>query len=239
MFSADVCDYTPHKAVLNKRRLARVRLPLLGQILNTINMAKASGSTRTKYPSKSKVEDYISESQYKSLVDAIAKNDIPNNDLWEQLSKEQQELALMEAGFSGAITDDLENGTVYIEEKKDDLVSSFQEDLVNEMQGYGMDDSTSWTILYKDGSKKYLSHDMENDFDTVHITKDMYKQAYNNAKSALQISKVAAIIKSDGYDQPRYYVAKGGEKQMHDYGFEFWKKGRGEKKRNYIQDDWI
>ena len=151
----------------------------------------------------------------------------------------KEELALMEAGFSGAITDDLENGTVYIEAEKNDLVSSFQEDLVNEMQGYGMDDSTSWTILYKDGSKKYLSHDMENDFDDTHITKGMYKQAYTNAKNALKLSNVAAIIKSDGYEQPRYYVAKGGEKQMRDYGFEFWKKGRGEKKRNYIQDDWV
>lgn len=204
-------------------------------------MAKASGGTRTKYPSKNNGggNDYMTESQYQSLVNAIAKNDIPNNDLWEQLSKEQQELALMEAGFSGAITDDLENGTVYVEAKKDDLISSFQEDLVNEMQGYGMDDSTSWTILYKDGNKKYLSHDMGNDFDSTHITKGMYKQAYTNAKSALQISKVAAIIKSDGYDQPKYYVAKGGEKQMHDYGFEFWKHGKGEKKRNYLQDDWI
>ena len=201
-------------------------------------MAKGSGGTRAKKPSK-KSSDYISENQYQSLVDSINKNEIPNNDLWEQLSKEQQELALMEAAFSGAITDDLEHGTVYIEAEKNDLVSSFQEDLVNEMQGYGMDDSTSWTILYKDGSKKYLSHDMENDFDDTHITKGMFKQAYTNAKNALKISNVAAIIKSDGYEQPRYYIAKGGEKQMRDYGFEFWKKGRGEKKRNYIQDDWV
>lgn len=202
-------------------------------------MAKTSGGVRNQKSPNKINNDYLSESQYKSLVDAIAKNDIPNNDLWESLSDEQQELALMEAGFTGAITDDLSNGTVYIPAMKDDMVSRFQEDLVNEMQGYGMDDSTSWTILYKDGSKKYLNHDIENDFDGVHITKGMYKQAYTNAKNALQISKVAAIIKTDGYDQPRYYVAKGGEKQMHDYGFEFWKKGRGEKKRNYIQDDWI
>ncbi len=183
-------------------------------------MAKASGGTRKSSP-KSNNNDFITQSQYESLVDAIAKNDIPNNDLWEQLSKEQQELALMEAGFSGVITDDLENGTVYVQATKDELVSNFQEDLVNEMQGYGMEDSTMWTILYKDGSKKYLDHDNYNDFDNVHITKGMYKQAYTNAKNALQLSKVAAIIKSDGYDQPKYYVAKGGEKQMHDYGFGF------------------
>lgn len=201
-------------------------------------MVKSSGGTRAKKPTNNS-SDYLSESQYQSLVKSIAKNDIPNTDLWEQLSKEQQELALMEAGFSGAITDELENGTVYIEAEKKDLVFSFQEDLVNEMEGYGMDDSTSWTILYKDGSKKYLSHDMENDFADTHITKNMSKQAYTNAKNALKLSKVAAIIRTDGYDQPQYYVAKGGEKQMRDYGFEFWKNGRGEKQRNYIQDDWV
>ena len=76
-------------------------------------MAKSSGGTRAKKPTNNS-SDYLSESQYQSLVKSIAKNDIPDTDLWEQLSKEQQELALMEAGFSGAITDELENGTVYI-----------------------------------------------------------------------------------------------------------------------------
>ena len=51
-------------------------------------MAKASGGTRAKKPSN-KSSDYISENQYQSLVDSINKNEIPNNDLWEQLSKEQ------------------------------------------------------------------------------------------------------------------------------------------------------
>ena len=50
-------------------------------------MAKASGGTRAKKPSN-KSSDYISENQYQSLVDSINKNEIPNNDLWEQLSKE-------------------------------------------------------------------------------------------------------------------------------------------------------
>lgn len=143
----------------------------------------------------------------------------------------------MEAGFTGAISDDLSDGTIYYQESKDNIVSRFTEALVNEMQGYGINDEF-YTVLYKDGNKKYLD-EMNNDFDKAHITKYMYKQAYTNAKNALQLSKVAAIIVSDGFDQPRYYVAKGGERQMRDYGFEFWKNGRGEKKRDYIQDDWI
>lgn len=163
-----------------------------------------------------------------AMVNAIAKNEIPNNDLWESLSDEQQELALMEAGFSGAISDDLENGTVYIAKNKNDLVPVFQDDLVNKMQGLGLDDSVEWTVLYKNGSKKHLNA-LENDFDDTHITTSMYKQAYANAKNALKLRQVAAIIRTDGYGQPWYYVAKGGEKQMRDYGFEFWKHGEREK----------
>ena len=162
---------------------------------------------------------------------------MPDHDTWEKLSLEQQEVALMQAGFSGAVSDDLTEGTMYIPTSKDSIVTQFVESLVNEMQGYGIKDE-SYTVLYKNGDKKYLD-EMTNDFGNAHITDKMYKQAYTNAKNALQISKVAAIIKSDAFDQPRYYVAKGGEKQMQDYGSEFWNNGKGEKKRDYIQDDWL
>lgn len=153
------------------------------------------------------------------------------------LNSEQKEVALMTAGFTGAISDDIEDGTMYIPTTKDNIVAQFQDTLVNAMQGYQVLDEF-YTVLYKDGSRRYLD-ETTNDFDFAHITKNMGKQAYTNAKSALQLSKVAAIIRSDAFDQPRYYVAKGGEQQMRDYGFEFWKSGRGEKKRDYIQDDWI
>ena len=199
-------------------------------------MAKASGNTRMSSPNRGG-NDYLSESEYQSLVNSVANKEDIEREKWEILSDEQQELALMEAGFTGAISDDLSDGTIYYQESKDNIVSRFTEALVNEMQGYGINDEF-YTVLYKDGSKKYLD-EMNNDFDKAHITKYMYKQAYTNAKNALQLSKVAAIIVSDGFDQPRYYVAKGGEQQMRDYGFEFWKNGRGEKKRAYIQDDWI
>lgn len=200
-------------------------------------MAKASGGTRTKLPVNKGRNEGVSDSQYQSMINAVAKNDTPNHDVWEQLSQEQQELVLMQAGFSGAISDDLVDGTMYIPASKDNMVTQFVESLVNEMQGYGIKDEF-YTVLYKDGSAKYLD-ELTNDFDSVNITDKMYKQAYTNAKNALQLSKVAAIIKSDAFEQPRYYVAKGGEQQMRNYGFEFWKNGMGEKQRDYIQGDWI
>lgn len=202
-------------------------------------MAKASGGTRTKTPNKEYNADGITGKQWDSLVKTIANGDIPDIDLWDELNQEQHQTILMEAGFSGAISDDLDQGQIYLPIYKKDIVAEFQDALVNEMQGYGMDDSTSYTVLYKDGTRKYLSHDMENDFEDTKISVKMPKQSYTNAKNALKISNVAAIIRSDGYGQPRYYVAKGGEQAMRDYGFEFWKGGKGEKKRDYIQDDWI
>ena len=93
-------------------------------------------------------------------------------------------------------------------------------------------------IRLQDGSKKYLD-ETSNDFADAHITNNMVKQAYTNAKRALRLGSVAAIIRTDAGGQPTFYLAKGGEQRMREYGFELWKNGRGEKKRDYIQDDWI
>lgn len=75
--------------------------------------------------------------------------------------------------------------------------------------------------------------------DKYDYTNNMVKQAYTNAKKALRLGSVAAIIRTDAGGQPTFYLAKGGEQRMREYGFELWKNGRGEKKRDYIQDDWI
>lgn len=201
-------------------------------------MAKNSGNTRRKNPSTSVNEqEGLSQRQWDAIVSGIAKSGDIDYDQWQELDQEQQELALMEAGFTGAISDDLGDATLYLPESKDNMVAWFQDDLVNEMWGHQIQD-ISWTVLYKDGSKKYLD-ETSNDFADAHITNNMVKQAYTNAKKALRLGSVAAIIRTDAGGQPTFYLAKGGEQRMREYGFELWKNGRGEKKRDYIQDDWI
>ena len=206
-------------------------------------MGKQSGGTRKKGSnSASQTDNYLTDAEYRSVIDDISNKDIPNNDAWLKMSQEQRELALMEAGFSGAISDDFDNGVLYNEVSKESIIDLVRDDIVNRSlndDNY-FDDSISIHILYKDGTRKYID-EFTNDFDDVHITNNMsYKGQKAAAQNGLKISKVDAIIRSDGYDQPRYYVAKGYEKQLKDYaGFEFWKKGRGEKKRDYIQDDWV
>lgn len=183
-------------------------------------MAKGSGSTRITSPSYSK----ITGGNQHALIDAIAKGDIPSFDSWVSLSSQQQKSILAKANFNGATSDDLSDGTVYIEDTKDHIVALFQDTLVNLMQGHGIQDEF-YTVLYKDGSKRYLD-ESTNDFEHAKITDNMGKQAYTNAKNVIQLSKVAAIIRSDADGQPHYYLAKGGEQQMHNYGFDFWKNGK-------------
>lgn len=53
-----------------------------------------------------------------------------------------------------------------------------------------------------------------------------YKQSYINAKAAIHKSDVAFVIYYGANGQPSYTVRKGGEKEMRDYGFDFWEKGK-------------
>lgn len=205
-------------------------------------MAKGSGGTRLKSPSERK-QDWLSESEYSQIVDNIAKGESLDFDKWQILNEDQQALALMEAGFTGAV-DDINSGMLYYPDTKKNMVELFVDDLVNEMSGTGMDDSTTYSILYNDGTRKYLSNDDPSDFVSNNkIRSGFTKKIYSDAKNALKISKVEAIIRSDGYNQPTYYISKGnttdGETAMRKYGFELWKNGRGDKKRDYIQDDWV
>lgn len=181
---------------------------------------------------------YITQDEMDEVISSIEKQETINYELTSKMDVAQIELALMIAGFTRVISDTVENGTLFYPIEKEELISWFIDELSSEMEGYGLPESF-WTVLYKDGSKKYLN-DTQNDFTVGRYTKTASKQNYVRAKSALHLREVAAIIREDGYDQPRYFVNKGCEQQMRDYGFEFWNEGRGENNvRNYIQDDWV
>ena len=206
-------------------------------------MAKTSGGVRggnTARETEQKGPSY--EEKYNALLDDIAKGRAFLSDIWDDMNQDQRELALMEAGFSGLIGEDLDMGNLYYAGDKDALLSRLEEDIVNENDpAYGMDDSTSWTIRYTDGRTRSLSRGMDNDFEIKMSAAGSYSANYRKARSAIQVSKVAWILKSDGYDQPEYYVRNDAAMaDLKKYGgFERWKNGRGEKRRNYIQDDWV
>ena len=215
-------------------------------------MAKASGNTRARTPRAAippaTERDWYTEAEEAAIIDTIHKGGFVNfgnnSVIWTDIiNKDQRELMLMQAGFTGMTVDDEleENGTIYVPASKNDLVREIQEDLVNLWTGFQMDDTTSYTIGYKDGTTVNISQDF-NEVDPVRpLTQNqLVKTHYDIAKQSLKTRDIAWIIKSDGYDEPRYYVANGGKNSLREYGgFEFWENGRGEKRREYIQDDWI
>lgn len=214
-------------------------------------MAKSSGGTRNKKPINNPAATQFERNLTPALMDAIADRiakggyvtfERAEANAWEDMTLDERELTLMLAGFTGLTNDELDgNGTLYVPIDKKQLVEEFQEALTNEMGFHGMDDSTIFTIGYKDGSRKYLS-EMENDFEDSGITTSQSSRTqWEKAKAALKLRDVAYIIRSDGYQEPNYWVnGADGMRQLKQYGgFEEWKKGRGEKSRQYIQDDWI
>lgn len=174
------------------------------------------------------------------LTDAIFKGENFDYNFWDGLTTEQKELALMQGGFTGLIGDDFENGMLYYPtEDKKHLLSWMADDIANSNDVYGMDDSVHWTVKYTDGTTKNLS---EGDSDYYEDWRGK-SSAFTKRRTAqlIQTSKIAWILRTDGYDQPSYWVKD--EKALASLkkygGFERWKKGRGEKRRDYVQDDWI
>ncbi len=154
----------------------------------------------------------------------------------------QRELTLMMAGFTGLTNEELEtNGTLYFPVAKEEILPWLIEALVNELQYYGMMDDLMFTIGYKDGTVRTYSHG-DCDFTPKRpLTTNQYGRTQDRIiRSSLDIRNIAYIIMTDGYQEPIYHATKEGLSALKEYGgFEEWRDGRGEKQRDYIQDDWI
>ena len=193
-------------------------------------------------------EYYTPEQQYK-IAEIIHKGKFVYFDdkklihVWnEVMDLEHRELTLMMAGFTGLTNEELEtNGTLYFPITKEDVLSLLSEALLNEFLGYGMDDSYMFTIGYKDGTIKTYSHG-DCDFTPKRpLTNYQYGRTQEKIiRSSLHLRDIAFIVMSDGYEEPVYYTTKEGLTALKKYGdFEEWHDGRGEKQRDYIQNDWI
>ena len=201
-------------------------------------MGKGSGQTRKSYPgSEDTPRNY--DKEWNDMVNAIYTGGDLDMDVWDEMSSSQRELALMEGGFTGLISDEFDQGMLYYEDKKSQFVSSLAEALSNELAN-GMDETTVFTIGYKNGQVKRISHG-DNEVGDMGVTnRQSFSTQKEKVQSALSDRKINFIIKTDGYSQPTYYVTRDGMNDLKQYGgFEQWKKGRGEKRRDYVQDDWI
>lgn len=163
--------------------------------------------------------------------------------IWcDVMDLEHRELTLMMAGFTGLTNEELEtNGTLYFPVAKKNILAELIEALRNELQGYGMDDSTMFTIGYKDGTVKTYSHDDSDITLKRPLTDNQYCSTQEKIiRSSLNLRNIDFIIMSNGYQEPVYFVTKEGIPALKQYGnFEKWYKGVGEKRRDYIQDEWL
>lgn len=193
-------------------------------------------------------QDFYTPEQQKQLAEAIAKGGFVSferelSEVWRDLmGLKERELTLMMAGFTGLTNEELESfASIYFPVVKEDILSILVEALANELYGYGMDESTMFTIGYKDGTVVNYSH-IDCDF--------MPKRPLTNnqsgttqekiIRSSLQTRDIAFLIMTDGYEEPVYYATKDAMSALKKYGdFEEWHDGKGEHRRDYIQDDWL
>ncbi len=194
-------------------------------------------------------DEYYTPEQQEKIAVAIAKGGYVSLDdkelvhVWyDIMDLEQREQTLMIAGFTGLTNEELEtNGTIYFPIAKDEILSMLSEALINELQGYGMDESFMFTIGYHDGTVKTYSHG-DCDFTPKRpLTNYQYGRTQDRIiRSSLHLREITFIIMSDGYQEPTYFATRNGLPALKRYGgFEEWHNGRGEGRRDYIQDDWI
>lgn len=207
-------------------------------------MAKGNGSTRASTTSNmygsenASVDLGMTPAQFQSrFVDTIANGEYPAG--WDELDTASRELALMEAGFTGYSDEDAEN--ILFPETKDRILMDTVDAVINDFDfGPKVNESTYITIAYKDGTTKSIGS-LGSEIET---TRPLSKgQSYTTqekiVRQSLRVRDIAYITHNNSYNEV-YWIAKDGESRfLKDTGYEKWTKGRGTRRRDYIQDDWI
>ena len=196
------------------------------------------------------IKENYSDEEREHLIDSIADRkhfltfSNKDEDIWyNKLNLEERELILMQAGFTGLIDrDELEeNGTIYYPVEKDLFWGYLEDDVNNFIEGNELDDSVRWTFGYKDGSTKDFSAS-DNELNIPELGTSQSKSKLSSIfNKCINIQKLVYILHTDGYGEPFYWCKNElGKKLLKEYGkFEEWNNGRGELKRDYVQDDWI
>ena len=195
------------------------------------------------------ITEYYTPEQQDKIAEIIHKGGyvtFEDNELvhvWNDvMDLEQRELTLMMAGFTGLTNEELEtNGTLYFPVPKKDILDMLIEALNNEEAGYGMDETTMFTVGYRDGDIQVFQHGFC-DLKTVRPLTDRQSGRTRDKiiSISLKVQQIAFLIMTDGYEEPVYFATRQGLPALKKYGgFEEWHNGVGEKQRDYIQDDWV
>ena len=173
-----------------------------------------------------------SDAGWKEVLDSLENGEYPRG--WEDIDPESRELALMESGFTGLANEGAED--IMSETSKDQMESLLVDTLINQWTGYDVDPDIMITIGYKDGRR--LTNEEIEPVKKVTANQSFATQRKIFRQTALGKNVDFAVI--SGPWGTNYWVSGTGIEPLKEYtGYERWKKGRGEKRRDYIQDDWI
>lgn len=204
-------------------------------------MAKGNGGTRVSNPANmyrggnASVDMGMSPTQFQSIVNTVAGKDYPAG--WSDLDDASRELALMEAGFTGLASDGAED--IMFEDSRDELLGPLADNIVSDAMGYQHDNDISATIVYKDGSERRFDT-LSNDFEIRPVGRSSSRGLYDRAYRSMDRKNISYVTYQDSANARYYTNGDDGMKRLkRDTGYEKWTNGRGEKRRDYIQDDWI
>lgn len=212
-------------------------------------MSKNSGNTRTSSPSQGWQPDAYeaaSEERINAMIDSIHKHgdiyfDREDMRVWDAMDTDERELMLMQAGFTGMT--DMSSGELSVIHKSNIkvLLAQAEEALVNDWEGYNGSTDNSFAIGYKDGTVKYVD-DMSGHFEApANLARLSSSGKYAAARKMIGNTRNVAFVTNNNSETTEYaHDTKSGNAMLKKFtGWEEWKGGRGEKRRNYIQDDWV
>ena len=202
-------------------------------------MAKGNGTTRASTPSamyggsEPRFERWMSDEGWRNVLDELKAEAYPMG--WDDIDPDHRELALMESGFSGLASEGAED--IIFEVDKNHILDYVSDVLLNSWESKNFDDSfdTSITIGHKDG-KTYTNDEIEP------VRKVTRNQSYSTQKGILKqtaVGRNVSFVLVQGGWGSAYWSAKGDSHINQYTGYEKWKNGRGTKRRDYLQDDWI
>ena len=200
-------------------------------------MAKASGGTRGSNPrsmygsSNTPADIGMTPAQFQRFVNDIANNEYPVG--WSDLDDASRELALMEAGFTGIASEDADD--IMFENSKDEMSRLLTDTMLNNWESDRWDDDYMVTVGYKDGTMR-TNGEIE---PARAITgRQSIKTQFRIVNQTLFGRNVAYVTLYSPFGA-YYWSAKGDDTILRHTGYEKWTNGRGTKRRDYIQDDWI
>lgn len=202
-------------------------------------MAKGNGTTRGQSSAGGfqgsgegfRAERWMSDEGWREVLDELEADSYPMG--WDDIDPDHRELALMQSGFSGLANNGADD--IIFESTKEQMSRLVTDTLLNNWETNSWDMDYMLTVGYKDGSMRVN----EEVVPTRAITeRQSVKTQFGIVDKTLFGKNVAYVTFSTPFGA-NYWSARGDDTILKHTGYEKWTRGRGTKRRDYVQDDWI